>query len=149
MPTSLETLKTRKDSIREELNLLKNLTQSQEKAQKKEKIASEISELDQELQTYLAQESDVAKKTEAQALANELVVFSSALKDLEQEVINSQKSESGPETTELSSPAKAAPATEEKKNFLQKGMDWIKGDENETHHTAKAIGRGALVASGI
>lgn len=149
MPTSLETLKTRKETIREELDQLKSLSQSQEKEQKQEKIASEISKLDQELQAYLAQESDTAKKAEAQEIAKELESFSSALEDLKQEVIKSQKPESEAVNTEASSSAKATPTTEEKKNFLQKGMDWIKGDENETHHTAKAVGRGALVASGV
>lgn len=149
MPTSLETLKTRKETIREELDQLKSLSQSQEKEQKQEKIATEISELDQELQAYLAQESDAAKKAEAQEVVKELATFSSALESLKQEVLEDQKSVSESKDEQSLATPKEDSVPEEKKNFLQKGIDWIKGDGNESHHTAKAVGRGALVASGV
>lgn len=126
MLTSLELLKTKKVNIHKELDQLKSLTQSQAREQKQEQIATEISELDQELKRYLNQESDKAKKAEAQEIVEELKSFSSALKSLKQEVLQNPKNEAGSLNGQASLTVKEASLEEEKKNFLQKGMDWIK-----------------------
>lgn len=161
MPASLETLKNRKETITEELNQLKTLAENQEKEQKQQKIATEIIQLNSDIKAYIDQATDQAQKAEAEKLVEELNRFSSELKTLEQEVMNDQESNTTtlskqtPKEEQASSGQEETSANqgpswiEKEKNFLQRGVDWINGDENEEHHTAKTIGRGALVASGV
>lgn len=87
MAITLETLKTREESIREELRLLKNLAQSQEKEKKQEQVSSNISQLTQDIVKYLETETDAAKKWQAEQLKAALDTVSLELAQLKESVV--------------------------------------------------------------
>lgn len=153
MDTTIEKLQSESNEIRVALESLQKQAQNTETEKKKQELVAQAEEAKKQAETLLQTETDENTKAQLEEIKKQLENYASELQALRIEVKEQAQSTNQQETTassnENSSAASPSSAPEKEKNFLQKGIDWIKGDEKETHHTAKAIGRGALVASGI
>ncbi len=149
---NLEKLQQESDHIRTSLDALYQETILAKQKEKKQELFAQAEKAKQQAELLLQTEKDSNARAKLEEIKKQLEDYSSELQALSAKVKEQiQSQEEGERDT--SNDVKATDAEDslapEKKNFLEKGIDWIKGDENEEHHTAKAIGRGALVASGI
>lgn len=157
---SLEQFRDKRDQIKTELDALKQLAQTQDAEQKKNKVESDLGVLKNQLQDYLKQESDAANKQEAQEVLNSLSDFSHQLSALKSEVEantpapaqNPEKKADAPAQSPSATPAQVTPEAqssstpeasqsaqtaqpEEEKGFWAKTGDFI--SENWADVTSK------------
>ncbi len=125
------------------LEIKQKLEQQKTDTAKVEALKKESEQVKKELDAFLSTLNQPERQKyqpeikELKAMQTEIAKSKEELKDAEKVITEEMKNE------------KKDKISEQEKWFLEKTWDWVKGNEKEQYRTAKAFGRGALIASWV